>query len=165
MLLRQAIRPRMQLRESQDREHGRGRALLMPYVVSPRIYSRTRSVAAKLAFVSANLDVPYLLRCKVLQRVFANGPYMTGARPAGECTCDRAATENVKPSGSTCACGARPASESRIRSSFSPKPLVSVFLPATHCSNELLDACSCEKASDGGILPTETDFTTKAAGA
>jgi len=28
-----------------------------------------------------------------------------------------------------------------------------------------VDACSCEKASDGGVLPTETDFTTKAAGA
>lgn len=28
-----------------------------------------------------------------------------------------------------------------------------------------VDACSCEKASDGGLLPTETDFTTKAAGA
>ena len=27
------------------------------------------------------------------------------------------------------------------------------------------DACSCEKAPDGGLLPTETDFTTKAAGA
>ena len=33
-----------------------------------------------------------------------------GARPAGECTCDRAAQENAKPAGSTCACGARPAS-------------------------------------------------------
>ena len=28
-----------------------------------------------------------------------------------------------------------------------------------------LDACSCEKAPDGGLLPTETDFTTKTAGA
>ena len=27
------------------------------------------------------------------------------------------------------------------------------------------DACSCEKAPDGGQLPTEIDFTTKAAGA
>ena len=24
------------------------------------------------------------------------------------------------------------------------------------------DACTCEKASDGGLLPTETDFTGKA---
>lgn len=32
-----------------------------------------------------------------------------GARPAGECTCDRASTENAKVTGSTCSCGARPA--------------------------------------------------------
>ncbi len=25
-----------------------------------------------------------------------------------------------------------------------------------------LDACSCEKAPDGGLLPGEVDFTTKA---
>jgi len=61
---------------------------------------------------------------------------LTGARPAGECTCERASTENSKVTGAACSCGARPA-----------------------------DACSCEKAADGGVLPTETDFTTKAAGA
>ncbi len=32
-------------------------------------------------------------------------------------------------------------------------------------SNIDADACSCEKATDGGVLLTETDFTTKAAGA
>ena len=36
---------------------------------------------------------------------------LIGARAAGECTCKNAATENAKPTGSTCACGARPASE------------------------------------------------------
>ena len=37
---------------------------------------------------------------------------LVGARPAGACTCDRAAAENAKPAGSTCACGARPAGKS-----------------------------------------------------
>ena len=32
-----------------------------------------------------------------------------GARPAGQCTCDRADTENAKVAGATCACGIRPA--------------------------------------------------------
>ncbi|KAG6014984.1 hypothetical protein E4U54_004509 [Claviceps lovelessii] len=55
------------------------------------------------------------------------------ARPAGECTCDRAATENAAVSGSKCSCGSRPA-----------------------------DACTCEKASDGGFNPAlEVDFTTR----
>lgn len=55
------------------------------------------------------------------------------ARPAGECTCQRAATENIRPSGATCACGIRAA-----------------------------DACTCEKASDGGFNPAnEIDFTTR----
>ncbi|KAK8194245.1 hypothetical protein M8818_007433 [Zalaria obscura] len=61
-------------------------------------------------------------------------------RPAQACTCSRSQTENSKPSGSTCACGKRTA-----------------------------DSCSCsgtEKgASSGGLLDTETDFTTKASGA
>ncbi|CZS89690.1 related to Cu-binding metallothionein [Rhynchosporium agropyri] len=52
------------------------------------------------------------------------------ARPAGSCTCDRASTENITPSGSLCSCGSRP-----------------------------VDACTCENAADGGLLPTETDFT------
>lgn len=34
-----------------------------------------------------------------------------GARPAGQCTCDRANTENAKVAGATCACGVRPASK------------------------------------------------------
>ena len=34
-----------------------------------------------------------------------------GARPAGQCTCDRADTENAKVAGATCACGVRPASK------------------------------------------------------
>ena len=38
-------------------------------------------------------------------------------------------------------------------------------LLGSDASNIYLDACSCEKAPDGGILPTETDFTTKAAAA
>ena len=37
-------------------------------------------------------------------------PYI-GARPAGQCTCDRAKTENAKVAGATCACGVRPASK------------------------------------------------------
>lgn len=32
---------------------------------------------------------------------------ITGARPAGECTCDRATTENQKVEGETCGCGLR----------------------------------------------------------
>lgn len=46
---------------------------------------------------------------------------LIGARPVGECTCERAATENAKPAGSTCACGARPASES------TSKPLATAY--------------------------------------
>ena len=42
-----------------------------------------------------------------------------GARPAGQCTCERAKDENAKLTGSTCACGARPASES-ILNALSP---------------------------------------------
>jgi hypothetical protein len=34
---------------------------------------------------------------------------LLGARPAGQCTCERATTENNLTAGSTCACGARPA--------------------------------------------------------
>ena len=41
-----------------------------------------------------------------------NESNLAGARPAGECTCERAATENAKPAGSTCTCGARPAGKS-----------------------------------------------------
>lgn len=33
-----------------------------------------------------------------------------GARPAGACTCERAATENQKPTENACACGLRTAS-------------------------------------------------------
>lgn len=33
-------------------------------------------------------------------------------------------------------------------------------LMANSCDS--LGACTCEKAADGGLLPTETDFTTKA---
>ena len=76
-----------------------------------------------------------------------------GARPAGECTCDRAVTENSKISGATCACGQRAASK--------PFPMLTQAPTLTLA----LDACSCEKAADGGQLPTETDFTTKASGA
>ena len=85
---------------------------------------------------------------------------MTGARPAGKCTCERAATENSKPAGSTCACGARPASESITPFLLYSAPLCTYLVRAL--TPTTLDACSCEKASDGGILPTETDFTTKA---
>lgn len=35
-----------------------------------------------------------------------------GARPAGACTCERAATENKKPTENACACGLRAASTS-----------------------------------------------------
>ncbi|KAJ4393421.1 hypothetical protein N0V93_002631 [Gnomoniopsis smithogilvyi] len=57
-----------------------------------------------------------------------------GAKPALQCSCDKAATENVKPaSGSSCACGLRSAG-----------------------------ACTCEKSgSAGGNSSNEIDFTTK----
>ena len=41
-----------------------------------------------------------------------------GARPAGDCTCDRAATENTKVAGSACSCGQRPAGELGLRVFF-----------------------------------------------
>ena len=37
-----------------------------------------------------------------------------------------------------------------------------LILQFTQNANISTDACTCEKASDGGLLPTETDFTTKA---
>lgn len=57
-----------------------------------------------------------------------------GAKPALQCTCDKAPTENVKPStGSSCACGLRAAG-----------------------------ACTCDKsAGAGGNAANEIDFTTK----
>lgn len=52
-----------------------------------------------------------------------------GSRPVGQCTCERAATENQAVSGASCPCGARPEA-----------------------------SCTCEKADaiDDGL---ETDFT------
>ncbi|TVY22925.1 hypothetical protein LHYA1_G007481 [Lachnellula hyalina] len=71
------------------------------------------------------------------------------ARPAGECTCDRSSTENKTPSGNLCSCGSREASE------FNPQDMgQSIMLTV------ITAACTCEKATDGGLLPTETDFTT-----
>lgn len=57
-----------------------------------------------------------------------------GKQPALSCTCDKAATENVKPTGSTCACGLRPAG-----------------------------ACTCDKTgvTGGSNSANEIDFTTK----
>ncbi|KAI9642283.1 hypothetical protein NHQ30_009085 [Ciborinia camelliae] len=56
------------------------------------------------------------------------------ARAAGSCTCSRSAEENQAPSGDLCACGSRP-----------------------------VDACTCERVTEnGGLLETETDFTTMA---
>ncbi|KAI9802891.1 MAG: hypothetical protein M1825_002122 [Sarcosagium campestre] len=54
------------------------------------------------------------------------------ARAQGECNCERANDENTV-SGATCECGLRQAG-----------------------------ACTCEKAADGGLPPTEIDFTGKA---
>ncbi|CAN8097901.1 unnamed protein product [Discula destructiva] len=57
-----------------------------------------------------------------------------GAKPALQCSCDKAASENVKPaSGASCACGLRSAG-----------------------------ACTCDKAgSVGGNADHEIDFTTR----
>lgn len=49
---------------------------------------------------------------------------VTDARPAGHCNCDRAATENVIPVESTCACGSRPAS--KVHSFFLFRALLSM---------------------------------------
>ena len=48
---------------------------------------------------------------KVLNVIMLTSLLYIGARPAGQCTCDRAATENAKVAGATCACGVRPASK------------------------------------------------------
>lgn len=37
----------------------------------------------------------------------ADSLFTVGARPVGECNCDRAAAENSKVTGDTCACGQR----------------------------------------------------------
>ncbi|KAK3118010.1 hypothetical protein LTR53_000046 [Teratosphaeriaceae sp. CCFEE 6253] len=68
-------------------------------------------------------------RCTHLNKLdklegFVADTYATDQRPAGECTCSRAQTENSGPKGSTCACGKRSAGEFR-----SP-------LPAGHAANE-----------------------------
>jgi hypothetical protein len=58
-----------------------------------------------------------------------------GARPAGQCTCERAAAENHPVTGDACPCGKRPST-----------------------------SCTCEKASavDAAAEAIETDFTTRA---
>lgn len=76
----------------------------------------------------------------------------SGARPAGECTCDRAQTENQKPMGATCGCGKR--ADGRYECYNLSRNLLT-WLP-------LQGSCTCEKAPDGGLLPEEIDFTTKA---
>ena len=80
-------------------------------------------------------------------------PCGVGARPAGECNCDRASEENTAVKGPACSCGKRPSGQKACL-------LAKVFPSA----DMLIDACTCEKASDGGLLPTETDFTTKKSG-
>ena len=82
----------------------------------------------------------------------AHSPGMLGSRPQGKCNCDRAATENVV-TGAACDCGQRPAG---MRSHSA----LSILFGAANGS--ILDACTCEKAADGGLLPGEVDFTTKA---
>ena len=59
-----------------------------------------------------------------------NGPLL-GARPAGECTCDRAQTENQKVTGSSCACGQRAAGKCSPVYSVPEltDPLVQVLVP------------------------------------
>lgn len=111
------------------------------------------------------------------------------ARPAGECTCERASTENTNPIAvgvSACACGVRPAGRCFI---FFVAIAMFIYLPgrergrneqgralgaacekkdlARQCKLTIvinnLDACTCEKATDGKFNPSEfeTDFTTK----
>jgi hypothetical protein len=80
-----------------------------------------------------------------------NANIRVGARPAGACTCDRADTENAPVTGVLCSCGARPAGRSLTQ------PLYLVHVLTCAC----VDACTCEKAVDGGAYPDEIDFTTK----
>lgn len=63
-----------------------------------------------------------------------NATCSCGAKPALQCTCDKAATENAKPAaGSSCACGLRAAG-----------------------------ACTCDKSTTSGSSnANEIDFTTK----
>ncbi len=49
--------------------------------------------------------------CKDHNMPILTSPFYEGARPAGQCTCDRADTENSKVTGATCACGVRAASK------------------------------------------------------
>ena len=77
--------------------------------------------------------------------------YSEGARRQGQCNCDRADTENVV-SGNTCECGKRRAGNAQA-GHYACRPRFSQVSP--------LDACTCEKASDGGSFPEEVDFTTK----
>ncbi len=81
---------------------------------------------------------------------------VVGARPAGECNCDRAAAENSKVSGQTCSCGQRAAGTCYTCG------CAYMLRSPTLTDSGSIGACTCEKAADGGLLPGETDFTTKA---
>ena len=55
-----------------------------------------------------SLLLPYV---ELIRMHFTITNHPAGARPAGECTCDRATEENQKVVGDACACGMRSAGE------------------------------------------------------
>lgn len=81
----------------------------------------------------------------------------SGARPAGQCTCERSASENQPVEGETCACGARPSGEFRIPSQDLEMLGFFVRLVLTFLSA----SCTCEKAQ-AVESALEQDFTTRA---
>jgi hypothetical protein len=135
MLVRQEGRAALRLLQGRGGEHRPRGPLLVPYAtLPPRFPDPPR----------APIHPPGL----ELTRPRA------GARAAGECTCERAAVENGTVAGSTCACGKRSAGLCPSLRGFVVVCAVRLMLGE--------DACTCEKAADGGLLPTETDFTTRA---
>ena len=79
----------------------------------PRTKSQARDVAAVRTF---HLFLPRDV-CS----------YELGARPAGECTCDRATTENAGLTGETCQCGSR--AKGKLSALVSGFPFFGGFCP------------------------------------
>ncbi|KZF22778.1 hypothetical protein L228DRAFT_247160 [Xylona heveae TC161] len=80
-----------------------------------------------------------------------------GSHSALHCTCDKAATENTI-SGARCSCRARAQGQCNCHRAATENKTITG--DACACGQRQAGACTCEKAVDGGLLPTETDFTT-----
>ncbi|TVY49370.1 hypothetical protein LCER1_G007912 [Lachnellula cervina] len=90
-----------------------------------------------------------------------------GEKSALHCSCDKSATENkvLVPLANVPATDPAPRTRPRAAACALAVPVKLVSLNHRIGGSEniltvITAACTCEKASDGGLLPTETDFTT-----